>query len=77
MKYALVPVEDINRLESARKQIREVVDLLEPRIVQSAFLCSTSSLWEFTHRKYDVVSDEYITIGKLHEGDNVIYKEKE
>lgn len=55
-EYALVPVEDINRLEQARKELH--VFLQERRISGVAVLHITERMWHITHRKYKLIEGE-------------------
>lgn len=49
-EYALVPVEDINKIEQARKELHMLIDKYYRNYPE--FLNITGKMWELTHRRY-------------------------
>lgn len=53
MKYAMVPVEDIEKLEEARKKLFQVMDSLN---IHSALLVPiTDPMWKIANTKYQEI----------------------
>ena len=53
MKYALVPIGDIEKLKIAEKQLLEVLELVGLKYPMYHHI--SSQIWTVTHRKYNEI----------------------
>lgn len=57
MKYALVPIEDIEKLKQEREDLYKFVERKEP-IGAIELMKNTGTMWKICYRKYEQVNKD-------------------